>query len=137
MSGRDGIAVNALWPRTVIATDAINMIPGVKLAQCRRPEIMADGYARETGKIGVCIATSGPGATNLISAIADAYMDSVPLLAITGQVGSKLIGTDAFQEADIVGITAPITSSGRIIASSSIRQSAVKPRPPPLVRVVA
>ena len=69
----------------------------------------AEGYASASGKLGVCIATSGPGATNLVTAIADAYMDSVPLLAITGQVGSKLIGTDAFQEADIVGITMPIT----------------------------
>ena len=71
----------------------------------------AEGYASASGKLGVCIATSGPGATNLVTAIADAYMDSVPLLAITGQVGSTLIGTDAFQEADIVGITMPITPS--------------------------
>ena len=67
----------------------------------------AEGYASSSGKLGVCIATSGPGATNLVTPIADAHMDSVPLLAITGQVGSKLIGTDAFQEADIVGITLP------------------------------
>jgi len=69
----------------------------------------AEGYASASGKLGVCIATSGPGATNLVTAIADAHMDSVPLLAITGQVGSHLIGTDAFQKADIVGITMPIT----------------------------
>jgi len=69
----------------------------------------AEGYASASGKLGVCIATSGPGATNLVTAIADAYLDSVPLLAITGQVGSHLIGSDAFQEADIVGITMPIT----------------------------
>jgi len=69
----------------------------------------AEGYAAASGKLGVCIATSGPGATNLVTAIADAYLDSVPLLAITGQVGSHLIGSDAFQEADIVGITMPIT----------------------------
>ena len=69
----------------------------------------AEGYASSSGKLGVCIATSGPGATNLVTAIADAHMDSVPLLAITGQVSSKSIGTDAFQEADIVGITLPIT----------------------------
>ena len=62
----------------------------------------AEGYASASGRLGVCIATSGPGATNLVTAIADAHMDSVPLLAITGQVGSHLIGTDAFQEADIV-----------------------------------
>ena len=69
----------------------------------------ADGYARATGKVGVCLATSGPGATNLITAIADAQMDSIPLVAITGQVGSMFIGTDAFQEADIVGMTMPVT----------------------------
>ncbi|MFM6973532.1 MAG: thiamine pyrophosphate-binding protein, partial [Agromyces sp.] len=63
----------------------------------------AEGYATASGKVGVCIATSGPGATNLVTAIADAYMDSVPMLAITGQVFSTLMGTDAFQEADIVG----------------------------------
>ncbi len=75
----------------------------------------AEGYASATGKIGVCIATSGPGATNLVTAIADAHMDSVPLLAITGQVGSHLIGTDAFQEADIVGITMPITKHSFLV----------------------
>ena len=75
----------------------------------------AEGYASASGKLGVCIATSGPGATNLVTAIADAYMDSVPLLAITGQVGSKLIGTDAFQEADIVGITMQITKHSFLV----------------------
>ncbi|MFW6119218.1 MAG: thiamine pyrophosphate-binding protein, partial [Planctomycetota bacterium] len=68
---------------------------------------MADGYARATGKVGVCIATSGPGATNLVTAIATAYMDSVPMVAITGQVKTNLIGNDAFQEADVTGITRP------------------------------
>ena len=67
----------------------------------------AQGYAMVTGRVGVCIATSGPGATNLVTAIMDAHMDSVPLVAITGQVSSGVIGTDAFQEADIVGITMP------------------------------
>lgn len=76
----------------------------------------AEGYASASGKLGVCIATSGPGATNLVTAIADAYLDSVPLLAITGQVGSKLIGTDAFQEADIVGITMPITKHSFLVS---------------------
>lgn len=69
----------------------------------------ADGYARSTGKTGVCIATSGPGATNLVTGIATAYMDSIPLVVITGNVKQSLIGTDAFQEANIVGITLPIT----------------------------
>ena len=75
----------------------------------------AEGYASSSGKLGVCIATSGPGATNLVTAIADAHMDSVPLLAITGQVSSKSIGTDAFQEADIVGITLPITKHSFLV----------------------
>ena len=75
----------------------------------------AEGYASASGKVGVCIATSGPGATNLVTAIADAYMDSVPLLAITGQVYSTLMGTDAFQEADIVGITMPITKHSFLV----------------------
>lgn len=69
----------------------------------------AEGYARATGKPGVCFATSGPGATNLVTGIADAHMDSIPLVCITGQVAAHLIGTDAFQETDIVGITKPIT----------------------------
>src|SRR5438132_14161696 len=68
----------------------------------------ATGYAQVTGKVGVCMATSGPGATNLVTPIADAYMDSVPLVAVTGQVPSAAIGTDAVQEADLCGITMPI-----------------------------
>ena len=69
----------------------------------------ADGYARASGKVGVCIATSGPGATNLVTGLATAFMDSVPVVAITGQVETSLLGRDAFQEVDIVGITMPIT----------------------------
>ena len=79
----------------------------------------AEGYASASGKVGVAIATSGPGATNLVTAIADAYMDSVPLLAITGQVFSTLMGTDAFQEADIVGITMPITKHSFLVKDAS------------------
>jgi len=75
----------------------------------------ATGYAQATGRVGVCMATSGPGATNLVTAIADAYMDSVPIVAITGQVGRAMIGTDAFQEADIVGITMPITKHNYLV----------------------
>lgn len=75
----------------------------------------AQGYATATGKVGVCMATSGPGATNLVTPIADAYMDSVPVVAITGQVGSLSIGTDAFQEADIRGITMPITKHNYLV----------------------
>ena len=77
----------------------------------------ADGYARATGKVGVCIATSGPGATNLVTGIANAYMDSSPVVAITGQVPSPLIGKDAFQETDITGITLPITKHNYLVTS--------------------
>ncbi|CAH8717131.1 biosynthetic-type acetolactate synthase large subunit [Paenibacillus thiaminolyticus] len=75
----------------------------------------ADGYARASGKVGVCIATSGPGATNLVTGIATAYMDSVPLVVITGNVATTFIGTDAFQEADITGITMPITKHSYLV----------------------
>ncbi|WP_028593065.1 biosynthetic-type acetolactate synthase large subunit [Paenibacillus assamensis] len=75
----------------------------------------ADGYARASGNVGVCIATSGPGATNLVTGIATAYMDSVPLVVITGNVATTLIGTDAFQEADITGITMPITKHSYLV----------------------
>ncbi len=75
----------------------------------------AQGYAAATGRVGVCMATSGPGATNLVTPIADAYMDSVPIVAVTGQVGASMIGTDAFQEADIRGITMPITKHNFLV----------------------
>jgi len=75
----------------------------------------ADGYARATGKVGVCLATSGPGATNLVTGVATAYMDSVPMVAITGQVATSLIGKDSFQEVDIVGITMPITKHNFLV----------------------
>ncbi len=75
----------------------------------------ADGYARATGKVGVCIATSGPGATNLVTGIATAYMDSVPMVAITGNVATSLLGKDSFQEVDIAGITMPITKHNYIV----------------------
>jgi acetolactate synthase-1/2/3 large subunit len=75
----------------------------------------ATGYAQATGQVGVCIATSGPGATNLVTPLADAYMDSVPIVAITGQVAQPLIGTDGFQEADICGITLPITKHNFLV----------------------
>lgn len=75
----------------------------------------ADGYARATGKVGVCFATSGPGATNLVTGIATAYMDSVPVVAITCNVGVPLLGKDSFQEIDIVGVTLPITKHNFIV----------------------
>ena len=75
----------------------------------------ATGYAQATGKVGVCMATSGPGATNLVTALADAQMDSVPIVAVTGQTARGMIGTDAFQEADICGITLPITKHNFLV----------------------
>jgi acetolactate synthase-1/2/3 large subunit len=80
---------------------------------------MADGYARATGKVGVAIATSGPGATNMVTGIATAMMDSSPIVCITGQVGSKLIGSDAFQETDITGITLPITKHNYLVTAAA------------------
>src|SRR5216110_3363123 len=77
----------------------------------------AEGYARVTGKVGVAMATSGPGATNLVTGIADAKMDSVPLVCITGQVRSALIGTDAFQETDVFGVTLSLTKWSRLVRS--------------------
>ena len=86
----------------------------------------ADGYARSTGKVGVCIATSGPGATNLVTGIATAYMDSVPLVAITGNVSKDLLGKDSFQEVDITGITMPITKHNFIVKDVNNLQEIVR-----------
>src|SRR6201997_5777278 len=77
---------------------------------------MADGYARATGGVGVAIATSGPGATNMVTGIATAMLDSSPIVCLTGQVGSKLLGSDAFQEIDITGITMPITKHNVVVS---------------------
>lgn len=79
----------------------------------------AEGYARATGKVGVCLATSGPGATNLVTGIANAYMDSIPIVAFTGQVPRSLLGNDAFQEADITGITMPITKHNYLVQDAN------------------
>lgn len=79
----------------------------------------ADGYARATGKVGVCFATSGPGATNLVTGIATAYMDSIPILAVTGQVRTSALGKDSFQEADITGITMPITKHNYLVKDAN------------------
>ncbi len=86
----------------------------------------AEGYASATGRVGVCMATSGPGATNLVTPIADAHMDSVPLVAITGQVSGPFIGTDAFQEADIRGITMPITKHNYLVTNADDIPRAIK-----------
>ena len=98
--------------------DALYEVPEIKHILVRHEQgaaHAADGYARTTGKVGVCIATSGPGATNLVTGLANAYMDSIPIVAITGQVTTPLIGRDAFQEADTTGITMPITKHNFLI----------------------
>ncbi len=86
----------------------------------------ADGYARATGKVGVCIATSGPGATNLVTGIATAYMDSIPMVAITGNVAKPLLGKDSFQEVDITGITMPITKHNYIVKNIEDLQEVIR-----------
>jgi acetolactate synthase-1/2/3 large subunit len=86
----------------------------------------ADGYARATGKVGVCLATSGPGATNLVTGIATAYMDSIPMVAITGNVAKPLLGKDSFQEVDITGITMPITKHNYIVRDVNDLQNIIK-----------
>ena len=87
---------------------------------------MADGYARATGRVGVCIATSGPGATNLMTGLATANMDSVPIVAITGQVPTSLLGRDGFQEADVQGVSLPVTKHNYLITDISELPSAIK-----------
>jgi acetolactate synthase I/II/III large subunit len=102
--------------------DALFRADKVKHVLVRHEQVgghAAEGYAHATGKVGVCLGTSGPGATNLVTAIADAYMDSVPLVAITANVSTPLIGTDAFQEADITGITMPITKHNWLVTEAS------------------
>src|SRR5688500_12489815 len=101
----------------------------------------ADGYARATGRAGVCVATSGPGATNLVTGLATAHMDSTPVVAITGQVPRAMMGRDAFQETDIIGITQPITKHSVLVddvgdLADAIRQAlaiAVEGRPGPVL----
>ena len=87
---------------------------------------MADGYARATGEVGVAVATSGPGATNMVTGIATAMMDSSPIVCITGQVGSKLLGSDAFQETDITGVTLPITKHNYLVTRADEIAHAVR-----------
>jgi len=87
---------------------------------------MAEGYAHATGKVGVCLVTSGPAATNLVTGLTDAMMDSIPILALTGQVASTAIGTDAFQEADVTGITMPITKHNELVRSADRIMGAIK-----------
>src|SRR5450432_795777 len=98
--------------------DALRKFPTIHHVLVRHEQgaaHMADGYARASGRVGVCMATSGPGATNLVTGIATAMLDSIPIVAITGQVSSKVLGTDAFQEIDITGITLPITKHNFLV----------------------
>ncbi|MEW6103084.1 MAG: biosynthetic-type acetolactate synthase large subunit [bacterium] len=109
--------------------DVFYKTPEIKIVLVRHEQgaaHSADGYARSTGKTGVCIATSGPGATNLVTGIATAYMDSIPMVAITGQVPTSMIGNDAFQEADIVGITRPITKQNYLVKNTANLYEIVK-----------
>ena len=102
--------------------DAMPQYPGIRHILCRHEQgaaHAADGYARVTGRPGVAFATSGPGATNLVTGIASAHMDSIPMVLITGQVGRPAIGSDAFQETDITGITLPITKHNYLVMSAS------------------
>jgi acetolactate synthase-1/2/3 large subunit len=100
------------------AYDALRKFPSIHHVLVRHEQgasHMADGYARASGKVGVCMATSGPGATNLVTGIATAMLDSIPIVCITGQVSSKVLGSDAFQEVDITGITLPITKHNWLV----------------------
>lgn len=112
--GYPGGAVLALY-------DAFQEYPGLRHILVRHEQgagFAAQGFARATGRVGVCVVTSGPGATNLVTAIADAYMDSIPIVCITGQVARAVIGTDAFQETDILGISMPITKHSYLVNSA-------------------
>lgn len=117
---REGVDVIFGYPGGVVLPlyDEMLQWPEIKHVLVRHEQgaaHMADGYARATGQVGVCLATSGPGATNLVTGIATAMMDSVPMVAITGQVNSWAVGTDAFQEIDIQGITLPITKHNYLV----------------------
>ncbi len=120
-----GIPGGAILP----AYDPLGQSKLVRHILCRHEQgaaHAAEGYAQTSGKVGVCMATSGPGATNLVTGILDAYMDSVPIVAITGQVASTSIGTDAFQEADIRGITFPVTKHSFLVTRPEDIPSAIK-----------
>ncbi len=109
--------------------DALRKFPSVHHVLVRHEQgaaHMADGYARASGRVGVCMATSGPGATNLVTGLATAMLDSIPVVAITGQVSSKVLGTDAFQEIDITGITLPITKHNFLVTRAEDIAPAVR-----------
>jgi acetolactate synthase-1/2/3 large subunit len=109
--------------------DALRKFPPIHHVLVRHEQgasHMADGYARASGKVGVCMATSGPGATNLVTGLATAMLDSIPMVAITGQVSSKVLGSDAFQEVDITGITLPITKHNVLVTRAEDIAPAVR-----------
>src|SRR6266581_2717441 len=111
---REGVELMYGYPGGAIMPfyDALTSYPSLHHVLVRHEQAAAhaaDGYARATGKVGVCVATSGPGATNLVTGLATAFMDSTPIVAITGQVARPAIGRDAFQETDMIGVTQPIT----------------------------
>ncbi len=117
---REGVDVVFGFPGGAVIDiyDALDQEPSIKHVLVRHEQgatHAADGYARATGRVGVCLVTSGPGATNTVTGIATAYMDSVPIVVFTGQVPTKLIGNDAFQEVDIVGITRPCTKHNYLV----------------------
>jgi acetolactate synthase-1/2/3 large subunit len=117
---REGVDVLFGFPggQAIPIFDALYDVKEIKVVLVRHEQAAAhaaDGYARATGKVGVCVATSGPGATNLITGIANAYLDSIPMVAITGQVATPYLGTDAFQEADMVGISRPVTKHNFLV----------------------
>ncbi len=120
---KEGVDVIFGYPGGVVLPlfDTLPQYPGLRHILVRHEQgaaHAADGYARATGKVGVCMATSGPGATNLVTGIANAHLDSVPIVAITGQVARPFIGKDAFQEVDITGITLPITKHNYLVMES-------------------
>src|SRR5579883_3241050 len=117
---REGVEVMYGYPGGAIMPfyDALTSYPALHHILVRHEQAAAhaaDGYARATGKVGVCVATSGPGATNLVTGLATAFMDSTPIVAITGQVVRSLIGRDGFQEIDILGITQPVTKHNFLV----------------------
>ena len=128
---KEGVDVMFGYPGGVVLPlfDTFPQYPNLKHILVRHEQgaaHAADGYARATGKVGVCLATSGPGATNLVTGIANAHLDSVPMVAITGQVARPFIGKDAFQEVDITGITLPITKHNYLVLNTSELAKVIK-----------
>ena len=120
---REGVEVMFGYPGGAILPtyDAMTKYPQIHHVLVRHEQgaaHMADGYARATGKVGVAIATSGPGATNLVTGLATAMMDSSPIVAITGQVSRGVIGSDAFQECDVTGVTLPVTKHNYLVMNT-------------------